>query len=915
MTGLVNRHTSHTLPLKASSIFAEVNGFAARLLATLTYCNDCEYDVEGLFVYPQDERTTIVEFEATIEERHVSTDIREKTSISSLKSAYSIEEREDDLFSLSIGRIPPLASVFVQVGLITELLSDHQTRGSLFVLPSVFTPRLYTENESERQQNELYGSQMLISDLPRKTHDLYSFDLQLEVVAPCLLAGCSSRTHAIQVDADSRATNASRIHITIAEPHTYDREIEVLLHLSHPFDPYVLIEEGKKILMPADATENISCSPTPGSTAEMIEKFAQKPAIMINFTPQLKTFTKHSSELIFLVDRSGSMSGKHIFHVKETLILFLKSLPSNVYFNIVGFGSYYRCLFQSSQEYNEETLQKAMNYVHKMRADLGGTNLILPLEFIFDQPSKRGRPRTIFLLTDGGVSNTLDVVDLIKKYSHSCRFFSFGIGPEACPHLVQGVAGPTTGKSWFITEEERIPPKVMEALNAALRPAITDIEVSWHLPEGYDVIQSPSKPPFVFDGERLVLYGILSRPPEEEKESPKTPQRRRMDRTMRSFSNNSVKVFWFDDDMEFLPEEQLLLEINQQERLANEENDSIFIEDDFGQPNCTQPQMTLEETSGINEDHPKKKRTSSWRFRIPSEENDVAHDIAFGNFFKDLERSCENLANWEYDNDDKSMEFDGNGDKIHKSLNARSKNPHCNKPKFASEETDPSNTEQVTNTAPDSRRNPHENAREDEETAYQQSSRYYERDSGVGFSMDDSDKLFEEESVNNDIDFQNGNQTPPSGKDTITNSEDGQWTGESKFHVIKNSELLGEIGVPKNFAAVCIKGFVGEEEIEQVSKRKVLTLERKGGFTTGLGRRLPTPEGSDHESMESEMAETSICDGEEPTDLYRLDRSPTIDSSDNSPVKSASNSPGHKTNYARGFHLYKDDTLYFIMLS
>lgn len=415
MTGLVNRHSIQSLPLKASSIFAEVNGFAARVLATLTYFNDCEYDIEGLFVFPQDERTTIVEFEATVEERHVFTEIKEKISVEHEKSAYAIEEREDDLFSLSIGRIPPQCSVFVQVSLITELLSDPKTRGSLFILPSVFTPRLSSRDDDDNH-NDRYGSQILISDIPRKTDEPYSFDLQLEVVAPSLLAGCSSPTHAIQVDADSRATNASRIHITIAEPHTYDRELEVLLHLSHPYDPYVLIEEGKKTLRDK---ENFTCHTT--DSEDLIENFAQKPAVMINFTPQLKTFSKKVTEFLFLVDRSGSMSGKHIFQVKETLILFLKSLPSNCYFNVIGFGSYYRSLFQESQQYTDETLEKAITYVQKMRADLGGTNLILPLDFIFDQPRKNGVPRVIFMLTDGGVSNTLEVVDLVRKNSNNTR--------------------------------------------------------------------------------------------------------------------------------------------------------------------------------------------------------------------------------------------------------------------------------------------------------------------------------------------------------------------------------------------------------------------------------------------------------------------------------------------------------------
>ena len=413
MTGLVNRHTNSNLQLKASSIFAEVNGFAARILATLTYYNDCEYDVEGLFIFPQDERATVVEFEATIEERHVSSQVSEIITRNTEKHTFALEERDDDLFSLSLGRIPPLTSVFVQVTLITELGTDESTGGSLFILPSVFTPRLASEEDVE---SEMYGSQMLISNRPRKTQEPYSFELQLEVSAPCLLAGCSSRTHAIQVDADCRAVNASRIHITIAEAHTYDRELEVVLHLSHPFDPYVLIEEGKKDFSSSSTESKMDNA----NQSDSIEDFHKKAAIMINYTPRLSNLVA-VGEYIFLVDRSGSMSGDHIFHVKETLILFLKSLPTNCYFNIIGFGSYYRSLFQESQPYNETTLGKACAYVHKMRADLGGSNLLLPLEFIFEKPTRHGTGRTVFMLTDGGVSNTVEVVDFVRRNSYTTR--------------------------------------------------------------------------------------------------------------------------------------------------------------------------------------------------------------------------------------------------------------------------------------------------------------------------------------------------------------------------------------------------------------------------------------------------------------------------------------------------------------
>ena len=40
------------------------------------------------------------------------------------------------------------------------------------------------------------------------------------------------------------------------------------------------------------------------------------------------------------------------------------------------------------------------------------------------------------------------------------RFYTFGIGPEACPNLVQGVAGAGKGQAHFIAEDERMPVKV-----------------------------------------------------------------------------------------------------------------------------------------------------------------------------------------------------------------------------------------------------------------------------------------------------------------------------------------------------------------------------------------------------------------------------------------------------------------------
>ena len=55
--------------------------------------------------------------------------------------------------------------------------------------------------------------------------------------------------------------------------------------------------------------------------------------------PEEIEIESRQSLYIFLVDRSGSMSGGKMETTKQALILFLKSLPSNSMFDIISFGS------------------------------------------------------------------------------------------------------------------------------------------------------------------------------------------------------------------------------------------------------------------------------------------------------------------------------------------------------------------------------------------------------------------------------------------------------------------------------------------------------------------------------------------------------------------------------------------------
>lgn len=52
---------------------------------------------------------------------------------------------------------------------------------------------------------------------------------------------------------------------------------------------------------------------------------------------------------------------------------------------------------------------------------MGGTNILDPLSWILRQPMIRGHPRLLFLLTDGAISNTGRVIQLVRGHARHIR--------------------------------------------------------------------------------------------------------------------------------------------------------------------------------------------------------------------------------------------------------------------------------------------------------------------------------------------------------------------------------------------------------------------------------------------------------------------------------------------------------------
>jgi hypothetical protein len=144
------------------------------------------------------------------------------------------------------------------------------------------------------------------------------------------------------------------------------------------------------------------------------------------------------------------MSGSSIEEARNALQLCLRSLPAGILFNIVGFGSTFQKLFPKSRPYDEKSLADASAHVKALEADLGGTEILGALVSILKPAVPEGTLRQLFILTDGQVSNTDEVLALVREHAATSRAFTFGIGAGASAHLVKGLARAGGGEAEMI---------------------------------------------------------------------------------------------------------------------------------------------------------------------------------------------------------------------------------------------------------------------------------------------------------------------------------------------------------------------------------------------------------------------------------------------------------------------------------
>ncbi len=251
----------------------------------------------------------------------------------------------------------------------------------------------------------------------------------------------SSPTHPIEISDPTQ--NSAQIALA-----NQDNSVPLLQN----FDLSILLAEPNKfvLLLILYVMVTFTCRP--------VFRVQEKVGMLALYPDLIREDEDPITEMVFIVDRqefqivnimfalaslslsrSGSMSGSKIQKTKDMLQVFMRSLPLGTLFNvcicylfiiylilgkIVGFGTNFVKLFPDSKEYDDSSLTLATNHVcllcysafaplyyclrfllpilqiRDLGANLGGTNLLLPLKDVLSSKPRDGTlPFVFFFLS------------------------------------------------------------------------------------------------------------------------------------------------------------------------------------------------------------------------------------------------------------------------------------------------------------------------------------------------------------------------------------------------------------------------------------------------------------------------------------------------------------------------------------
>jgi len=478
------------MPLKHTDVRVFVSGYIGSVQVKQQFLNPYSSKIEAVYVFPLPHNAAINEFIMTIGERRIRGIIRERQEAEQIYQvakrqghvASLLTEERPNIFTQSVANIEPGREIDVDIHYFQTL--EYVDGWYEFVFPMVVGPRFNPPGMTAgvgavaRGQPGASGQSTEVHYLKRGERSTHDISLTVDVDGGVPIEELECKTHQVTRE----AILPERISVSLSPADRLPNRDFVLRYR-------VAGEQIKSSLLT--------------SRDERSGYFT----LMLYPPKELENLGRQPLELVFVLDCSGSMSGRPIREAKAAVERGLRLLQPGDSFQLINFSETASQLGPEPLSATPQNVQHALRYLHSLEGE-GGTMMLEGIKAALDFPHDPERLRFVCFLTDGYIGNETEILSEIHRRLGPARIFSFGIGSALNRNLLDHMAQIGRGAVAYLGPHDDAA-KFMEDFFARIsHPALTDLAIDWGALQVAEVF--PQQLPDLFVGRPVILTGRIT---------------------------------------------------------------------------------------------------------------------------------------------------------------------------------------------------------------------------------------------------------------------------------------------------------------------------------------------------------------------------------------------------------------------
>ena len=475
------------LPLKHTDVKGHISGYIATVDVTQKFHNPYDEKIEAVYVFPLPQNAAINEFIMTIGERRIRGIIRERKEAEKIYQqarrqghvASLLTQERPNIFTQKVANIEPGKAIDVNIKYFNTLA--YVNGWYEFVFPMVVGPRFNPPGSTDgvgavaRGKAGISNQKTEVQYLKPGERSGHDISLAVDIDAGVAIEKVTCSSHVIT----NRSTTPEK------------RTVKLSSLDSIPNKDFVLrYKVAGKTVKSALVTHH--------------DERGGFFTLMLYPPDNLSHLKRAPMEMIFVLDCSGSMSGKPIAKAKQAILRALKKLQPDDTFQVIRFSNNASQFGPDPVPATPDNIRKAIVYVENLHGS-GGTMMIEGIKAALDFAHDPNRFRLVSFMTDGYIGNEGQILAAVHERLDVSRIFSFGVGTSVNRYLLDRMAKLGKGAVAYIGLEDNAAEVVDLFYERISHPALTDVTVDWGDLDVTDVF--PSRIPDLFVGRPVILTG------------------------------------------------------------------------------------------------------------------------------------------------------------------------------------------------------------------------------------------------------------------------------------------------------------------------------------------------------------------------------------------------------------------------